>query len=157
KGDYDWFYEGFTMYEAARIAVRLNLLTFQEFLNAIARAYDAYLKDAAGGRWSLVDASKRRWTGGSSSVYAKSMILALLLDLKMRSASRDKKGIDQIYQKLFADHRLSGNQSQEMADGNEATLNLLKSNPATSSSLSLITEPTPIDLQSQLAPYGLTV
>src|SRR5439155_13714620 len=41
--DYDWFYEGFTVYQAARTAVRLDLLSLPEFLNAIARAYDGYV------------------------------------------------------------------------------------------------------------------
>jgi predicted metalloprotease with PDZ domain len=30
EGDYDWFYEGFTVYQAARTAVRLDLLTFPD-------------------------------------------------------------------------------------------------------------------------------
>src|SRR5256714_7111637 len=64
NGDYDWFYEGFTIYEAARTAVRLDLLTFTEFLNAIARAYDGYRLGNDADRLSLIDASKRRWTTG---------------------------------------------------------------------------------------------
>jgi len=30
SGDYDWFYEGFTVYQAARAGVRLGFFTFQE-------------------------------------------------------------------------------------------------------------------------------
>jgi hypothetical protein len=40
SGDYDWFYEGFTMYQAARAGVRLDLLSFEQYLNALADAYD---------------------------------------------------------------------------------------------------------------------
>src|SRR5207237_2591276 len=43
--DYAWFYEGFTVYQAARTAVRVSLLTLPELLNAIARAYYGYVDD----------------------------------------------------------------------------------------------------------------
>src|SRR4030095_11609825 len=87
-GDYDWFYEGFTIYQAARTGVRLDLLQFQEFLDAISRAYGAPRSGSDHDRWSLVEASKRRWTGGESAVYSKSMVIAFLYDLKLRSQSR---------------------------------------------------------------------
>ena len=91
KGDYDWFYEGFTMYQAAQMALRLDLLTFQEFLNAIGRAYDGYYLSLDRDRWSLVEASRRRWTTGNSAVYSKSMLAAFLYDLNLRSLSRGKE------------------------------------------------------------------
>src|SRR2546429_5586725 len=68
--DYDWFYEGFTVYQAARTAVRLHLLTLAEILNAMARAYDGYVAGVDHDRWSLVAASQRRWTVGQASVYS---------------------------------------------------------------------------------------
>src|SRR5258708_6712455 len=76
SGDYDWFYEGFTVYQAARVGVRLDLLTFQEFLNAIGGAYDGYFLSLDRDRWSVVEASKRRWTVGESSFYSKSLLIA---------------------------------------------------------------------------------
>src|SRR5262249_36325495 len=76
EGDYDWFYEGFTVYQAARTAVRLDLLTFSEFLNAIARAYDALTSTT--NAVSLVEASGRRWTTGQFSVYSKSLVVAFI-------------------------------------------------------------------------------
>jgi predicted metalloprotease with PDZ domain len=100
-GDYDWFYEGFTVYQAARTAVRLGLLTFPEFLNAIGRAYDAYAVAADHDRWSLVEASKRRWTAGAPSVYSKSMVVAFLYDLTLRSQSHGKHSLDDGYRKMF--------------------------------------------------------
>jgi predicted metalloprotease with PDZ domain len=48
EGDYDWFYEGFTMYQAMRAAGRLNLLTFEDFLNSIGRVFDAYAFSSVG-------------------------------------------------------------------------------------------------------------
>src|SRR5256714_14724695 len=59
-GDYDWFFEGFTVYQAAQTATQLGMLTFPEFLNSIARAYDASKTEAH--QWSLIEASTRRFT-----------------------------------------------------------------------------------------------
>jgi predicted metalloprotease with PDZ domain len=156
-GDYDWFYEGFTMYQAARVAVRLNLMTFQEFLNAIGHAYDLYLKDAARDRWSLVEASRRRWTGGTSSVYSKSMLIALLIDLKKR-ASGNERGLDDLYQKLFAKYQVINEDQRERKDGNDAVIALLDTERAVSgSAAAAINDARAIDLPKELAPYGLSV
>jgi predicted metalloprotease with PDZ domain len=156
-GDYDWFYEGFTMYQAARIAVRLNFLTFPQFLSTVAHAYDVYMQDAARDRWSLGEASRRRWTGGSSSVYSKSMLIALLIDLKMREAGNDR-GLDDLYQKLFARYHAPYDGRAELKDGNGAITALLDSERAMqASAASAITGARAIDLPKELAPYGLSV
>ena len=156
-GDYDWFYEGFTMYQAARIAVRLDLLTFQEFLNAVAHAYDLYLKDADRDRWSLVEASRRRWTGGSSSVYSKSMLIALLIDLKRREAGNGR-GLDDLYQKLFAKYQVHHDGRLDLKDGNDAVTALLDSERAMQGTVApAINDARSIDLPRELAPYGLLV
>jgi len=158
KGDYDWFYEGFTMYESARVAVALDLLTFQEFLNAIARAYDAYLSDAARDRWSLVEASERRWTGGSSSVYSKSMVIALLIDLKIRSESGNKKSLAGIYEKLLAKFPQTQRATIPGTNGNDAVLALLKGDgPIADWVTALITKAIAIDLPKEIAAYGFSM
>jgi predicted metalloprotease with PDZ domain len=156
-GNYDWFYEGFTMYQAACIAVRLNLMTFQQFLNAIAHAYDLYLNDAARDRWSLVEASRRRWTGGSSSVYSKSMLIGFLIDLKARQTGNER-GLDDLYQKLFAKYQRHGDGRLELKEGNDAVTALLASErPMESAAAAAVNNPLAIDLASELAPYGLLV
>jgi len=156
-GDYDWFYEGFTTYQAARVAVRLNLMTFQEFLNAIGHAYDLYLKDTARDRWSLVDASRRRWTGGSSSVYSKSMLIALVIDLQMREAGNDR-GLDDLYRKLFAKYQRRHDELVERVDGNDAITALLDfERGMEGAAAAAIKDARAIDLAKELAPYGLLV
>jgi len=162
-GDFDWFYEGFTVYQAARTAVRLGLLTFQEFLNAIGRAYDAYAVAADHDRWSLVDASKRRWTAGASSVYSKSMVVAFLYDLKLRHQSRGKRSLDDAYRKMFQDYHVADPGLNRIAagqgsDGNDAAANALASDSGTQVFVrQFIREPVTISLASELAPFGLQV
>src|SRR5207237_8469510 len=126
-GDYDWFYEGFTIYEAARTAVRLDLLMFPEFLNAIARAYDGYLANAERERWSLVEASKQRWGSGQSSVYSESMVVAFLYDLRLRMQSRDKQSIEKIYPALLMKYGAHANgEPSRAAHWSESVISVLR-------------------------------
>src|SRR5205807_1591093 len=106
SGDYDWFYEGFTIYQAAQTAVRLGMLTFDEFLNSIARAYDSSKTEAAD--LSLIEASARRFTIGRASVYSKSQVVAFLYDLRLRSVSRNKKSLADVYRKLIGEYPAPG-------------------------------------------------
>jgi predicted metalloprotease with PDZ domain len=161
-GDYDWFYEGFTIYQAARISVRLDLLTFQEFLNAIGSAYDGYSRGIDRDRWSLVDASKRRWTVGESSVYSKSMVVAFLYDLKLRSLTHNKHSLDDVYRSIFREYRSSearghGSQGQG-SDGTEAVLKALSVYSGMQDfGRSFISNAVAINFAEQLAPFGLRV
>ena len=162
-GDYDWFYEGFTVYQAARVAVRLDVLTFPEFLNAISRAYDGYSAGLDRDRWSLVEASKRRWTAGESSVYSKSMVIAFLYDLGLRFKSHDKHSLDDVYRNIFREYRSAGTRGVESqpgkrSDGNEVVLRALDANPGMPDfGRWFISNPVTINLAEALAPFGLRV
>ena len=165
SGDYEWFYEGFTVYQAATIGVRLDLLTFQEFLNAISRAYDGYSAGLDRDRWSLVEASKRRWTVGESSVYSKSMLVAFLYDLNLRSLSHRKHSLDDVYRSIFREYRAEetrarggGNQREQGSDGTEAALKALSAYSSMQEfGRSFVSSPAAINLAERLAPFGLRV
>src|SRR5205085_12624128 len=145
-------------YEAARTAVRLDLLTFPEFLNAIARAYDGYLANAERERWSLVEASKRRWGSGQSSVYSESMVVAFLYDLRLRMQSRGKQSIEKIYPALLEKYGAHAGEPARPADGNDAAINVLALDEGTRTFVrAFVTQPAKIDLRQELAPWGLKV
>lgn len=152
EGDYDWFYEGFTVYEAARTAVRLDLLTFPEFLNSIARAFDA--SNPQMNSVSLIEAAGRRWTTGESAVYSQSMIVAFLYDLRMRSASHGKKSLDNVYRAILQKHSSAAASS----NGNEGTTQALATDEASESFVrQFIRSPVTLNLAHELAPFGLAV
>jgi predicted metalloprotease with PDZ domain len=160
EGNYDWFYEGFTVYQAARTAVRLDLLTFPEFLTAIGRAYDGYLNSIDRDRWSLIEASERRWTAGQTSVYAKSMVVAFLYDLKLRSQSRGKRSVDDVYRKVFQGYRSpeGGGSNAKPGDGNRVIIETLAGDVVMQDFVhNFITQAATINLSQELSPYGLTV
>jgi hypothetical protein len=157
SGDYDWFYEGFTMYEAARAAMRLDLLTFPQLLNAIADAHDGS-SGANAQDLSLIEASKQRWTGGSSSVYSKAMVVAFLYDLNLRYHSKGKRSLDDVYRKIFREHLGKPNSSTTESDGNAVVVAGLREELSTPEFVDhFVIARSVIDLSKELAPFGLHV
>jgi len=90
EGDYDWFFEGFTLYVALRTALDLKVINFKGFLQTIAGAYDAYISHPDD--VSLIQSSETRWTSGFNQVYVKGMLVAFLYDLKQigRASCRER-------------------------------------------------------------------
>lgn len=101
EGDYDWFFEGFTLYRALQTDLRLGLISFDDYLETIARVYDSYLSSADRNRLSLIEASERRWTTPSSLVYDKGMLVAFIYDLTLRRLSSCQVSLDDVYAELF--------------------------------------------------------
>ena len=153
-GSYDWFYEGFTLYQALAAAVRLELLTFQDYLNAMARAFDAYRMAQGREQLSLLKASERRWTLSPALVYNKGMLVALLYDLTLRQQTRNKRSLTDVYRELFRATRAS----QGPRDGNSAALAALNSaGDLKDLTRRYVEDAGEIELQSAVAPFGLRV
>lgn len=124
EGDYDWFFEGFTLYIALRMALELDVIKFKEFLNTLGRAYDSYLAQPDDS--SLVEASEKRWTTSGSQVYVKGMLVAFLYDLLVRKESGGKTTLADRYRDLF------NGAVAEHTQGNEAIIKVLGVSPALS-------------------------
>jgi predicted metalloprotease with PDZ domain len=154
-GDYDWFYEGFTMYQAARAAIRLDLLSYDQFLSAIADAYDGS-SGADAQNLSLIEASKQRWTSGASTVYSKAMVVAFLYDLNLRWQTKGKRSLDDVYRALVRDHLAKSPGGR--LDANSAIVGALRSELADQDFVNrLVLTRVSIDLEKELAPFGLHV
>ncbi len=153
-GDYDWFYEGFTVYQSMRVSVELGYLTFQDYLNSLARAYDNYLAQRDQDNFSLVDASARRWGGSSGLIYHKGMLVAALYDLKVRQSSRGKRRLDDVYRGLFQQRQTSG----ERREGNTTVIDALDRVAGGSDfSKQYIKSARRLDLTTALETFGLKV
>ncbi|HYE66634.1 MAG TPA: hypothetical protein VD966_13685, partial [Pyrinomonadaceae bacterium] len=153
-GQYDWFYEGFTLYQALRAGMRLDLLTFQDYLNALGRAFDAYASANGRDHLSLLEASQRRWTGTTTLVYQKGMLVAFLYDLTLRRHTRGERSLDDVYRELFRHHRLTGTRK----DGNAAVIAALNGQSGMLEFVRRHIESAgQIDLAALLAPFGLRV
>jgi hypothetical protein len=122
EGDYDWFFEGFTLYTALVTALELKFINFNEYLSTLARVYDSYLSRPD--PLSLIDASERRWTSGSAAVYDKGMLVAFLYDLAIKRESGGKSRLAALYQQLFQ------RREAQPANGNEVIIQLLSTTAA---------------------------
>ena len=150
EGDYDWFFEGFTLYVALRTALELKVINFKGFLETLAGAYDAYISypDDV----SLIQASETRWTDGFNQVYVKGMLVAFLYDLKIRKESGGAATLADRYRELFGG-RVAAN-----ANGNEVIIALLDAAPAMSGFGKLYVENNKkLELEQLLPTYGFTL
>jgi len=120
SGNYNWFYEGFTVYQALKTGVKMNQIRFEDFLDTLSQAYN--LDNLQTQKISLLEASKNRWSGaGNAQVYARGMIVAFLCDVALLRDSRVKKSVSDIFENIYKTYRLP-NKPQ---DGNAAILNVL--------------------------------
>ena len=153
-GEYDWFYEGFTLYQSMRVQMRLGQLTFEDYLNALARAHDNYR--AARGRQeiSLLEASERRWSGATTLVYNKGMLVASLYDLTLRLETSNRNSLDDVYRELFRRYKSEANRRT----GNEAIIELLGGMRGMQGFTErYVRGSQALDLASAIEPFGLRV
>ncbi len=152
QGDYDWFFEGFTLYQALRLDFRLGLISFNDYLETIARVYDSYLSAVDHDRLSLIDASERRWTTSASLVYEKGMLVAFIYDLSLKNLTNCRASLDDVYNELF---RLS---ATGQGSANELIIKLL-SEPLGLESFAkdYVEGAGKFDLEAVVSSYGIQV
>ena len=103
KGSYDWFYEGFALYESLKVGVKLNRLRFDDYLDALGRAMtiDSMITD----KRSLVDASRARIGGADTLVYARGMLAAYLADAEILQRSRGDNDVAGMMKNIYQKYR----------------------------------------------------
>jgi hypothetical protein len=119
SGNYDWFYEGFTIYQALRTGIQMNQIRFEDFLKTLSQAYNMSQNQNV----SLIEMSNNRWTGISNSVYARGMVVAFLCDAALLRESKGKRSLSEIFRQLYEKHR----KPNAPQNGNTAVLKVLKS------------------------------
>ncbi|MCW5962365.1 MAG: hypothetical protein KIS76_19545 [Pyrinomonadaceae bacterium] len=148
SGDYAWFYEGFTVYQALKIGLAENRISFDDFLRTIADAVDL-TSDMQ--REPFVGASKRRFSG--AKVYAESLLIAFLCDAVLMEKTRGKRSVADLLAAFYRQHKRGANSSE---DGNTAAVKLLTSEPELKAiSDSYVTGSRQIDLRPALTVFGL--
>jgi len=119
-GNYDWFYEGFALYQSLRTGLNLNRIRFEDFLDTLARAYD--LDSLQGRKISLIEASKNRWSGANPQIYARGMLAAFLCDIALLRSSKGKRSATDILRAVYQKHQ----KPKKREDGNAAIINVLE-------------------------------
>lgn len=119
-GNYDWFYEGFALYQSLKFGVASGRIRFDDFLDTLSRAYNIDI--SRNSRISLIDASKRRWTGSNTQVYARGMLVAFLCDLTLLEVSRGKRSVTDVVREVYRKH----SPQSPVGEGNAAVLSILR-------------------------------
>jgi hypothetical protein len=120
SGNYDWFYEGFALYQSLKTGVALNRIRFDDYLDTLSRAYQIDKTP----KLSLIEASKNRWAGNNNTqIYARGMLVAFMCDLALLEKSKGKRSVTDLLRQLYQRHQTP---NPEM-DGNRAVLDLLRS------------------------------
>lgn len=122
SGNYDWFYEGFALYQSLKLGVAVNRIRFDDFLDTLSRAYD--IDTMSSQKISLIEASRNRWRGSNTRVYARGMVVAFLCDLAMLTRSGGKRSVDDLVAEIYKQHRFPN----AVQDGNAAVLASLREN-----------------------------
>jgi predicted metalloprotease with PDZ domain len=121
-GSYDWFYEGFALYQSLKTAVAVNRIGFTDMTATLSRAYAIDRRQRAG--TSLLDSSRNRWAAGGTEVYARGMLVAFLTDIAMLERSGGKRSIQDLFRDIYGVHSTG-----DAMDGNEAVLGMMEKHP----------------------------
>lgn len=149
-GEYAWFYEGFTLYQALRCGAALGFFTLSYVLDVVARMYDSY-RPTPFAQLSLLQAGERRWTGGNALIYSKGLVVAFLLDGSLRL--HGKRSLAKVYRELLDRH----GPSQPPAPANSTLLALLQSDRDSADLIRrFVVGSEAIDLGALVASLGLT-
>ncbi|MEZ5428156.1 MAG: hypothetical protein R2747_17925 [Pyrinomonadaceae bacterium] len=123
-GNYDWFYEGFAVYQSLRTGIGMNRIGFADFLATLSEAFN--LTDFQDQQISMIEASKLHRSGANPGVYARGMIVAFLCDAAILEKSKGKNSIEDVFRQIYAAHNRPNSKSE---DGTGAILRILKSRP----------------------------
>lgn len=123
SGRYDWFYEGFALYQSLKTGVAGNQIRFEDLLNTLSGARS--IDERGETRISLVELSGERWTGGNTRVYARGMLAAFATDLAMLRASNGKRSVTDLIAAIVRKHSPPAAET----DANTAILAEFRSRP----------------------------
>lgn len=145
RGDYAWFYEGFALYQSLKLAVALNRIRFEDFLDTLARAHaiDARQKP----RISLIEMSKRN-IAADTQTYARGMLVAFLVDIELLKESKAKRDISPLLKQIFERYR----NSDPKPEANEAVIAVINQHAITDA---FVSRGEPIDWETKLAEIGI--
>lgn len=94
SGDYAWFYEGFALYQSLKLAVSLNRIRFDDFLDTLSRAHT--IDSNARPRRSLTDPA-----GDATVRYARGMLVAFLADIERLKVSKGRLDVSHLLRSIF--------------------------------------------------------
>jgi predicted metalloprotease with PDZ domain len=118
-----WAFEGMTSYYDDLALVRCGLISQQDYLEIIGRSITSLLRTPGRGRQSVAEASFDAWIkyyrqdenspNAQVSYYLKGSLIALCLDLTLRSRTRGRKSLDDVMRALWREYGARGRGVEE--------------------------------------------
>lgn len=119
-----WLFEGFTSYYDDLFLVRSGLIDTASYLNMLSKTVNSVLRGSGRHKQSVAESSFDAWIkyyrqdenapNAIVSYYTKGSLVALGLDLSIRTATRGRKSLDDVMQALWQQY---GRQFYEHHDG----------------------------------------
>lgn len=113
-----WAFEGFTSYYDDLALVRSGVITQDDYLKLLARTINQVMRGGGRLKQSLADSSFDAWVkyyrqdenapNAIVSYYTKGALVALALDLTLRTRSRGALSLDDVMRRLWQEHGLTG-------------------------------------------------
>ena len=149
-GNYDWFYEGFAQYAALKTGVATNQIRFDDMLSTLAQAYN--IDRIQPERRSLIEASMLRFSGGNTTVYARGMLVAFLIDITLMRSAKGKASVESLIREICIKYPIDG----PRVDGNAAILTIMRNRKELGPVIDrYITGPEAIEWQTDLDAAGI--
>jgi len=114
-----WFHEGFTEYMQGLVLLRAGLITTERYLKDLAENWTRYRARPGRSVTSLSDLSYEAWikqykpaenhVNRMVSYYDKGRWAGLVLDLLLRSATAGRRGLPDLFARLWHAHAATGN------------------------------------------------
>jgi predicted metalloprotease with PDZ domain len=125
-----WFHEGFTEYMQGLVLLRAGLITTERYLKDLAENWTRYRARPGRSVTSLSDLSYEAWikqykpaenhVNRMVSYYDKGRWAGLVLDLLLRSATAGRRGLPDLFARLWHAHAAKGNAIDATAIRREA-------------------------------------
>jgi predicted metalloprotease with PDZ domain len=129
-----WFHEGFTEYMESILLLRAGVIDAETYVHDLAEDWPKYASRPGRNVTPLAELSFEAWiklykpadnhTNRTISYYEKGKWAALVLELMLREATGGRRGVEDLFQRLWAEHQASGGQGLTEADIEEAVASL---------------------------------
>jgi predicted metalloprotease with PDZ domain len=113
-----WFHEGFTEYMESILLLRAGVIDAQTYLDDLAEDWPKYVSRPGRNVTPLSELSFEAWiklykpadnhTNRTVSYYEKGKWAALVLEVLLREATGGRRGVEDLFRRLWAEHQRSG-------------------------------------------------
>lgn len=160
-----WAFEGITSYYDELALVRSKVITKEQYFDVLAQAITKLMRNPGRFKQTILDSSFDAWikfyqpnensVNSQVSYYVKGAIIALAIDLLLRSNSESRNSLDQLMQILWRDF---GQPNQGVPEDKiESLLVTLGGEPLQKLLQQALYTTEDLDLAALFAPFGLTL